>query len=243
MCCGTGGRRVRSAALLCAFLALSACAPSDCGVALGRTKWRANKALEACAAKGDVPAQSLLGMLHWSAGRAQDMKCEVPADSTFDPKTLAESGACRRVPANPKNFGLPETMTVATLNAEGRRLLMAAGEAGDAVALNELGLANLEGLNGQPVDYSAARQWFERASAAEDSMAPFNLARMHHAGYGAPRDDAAAVRELTLSRERGYPSAVCALAVIAARQPRAPVAAPDPACASADLPAEFRDPS
>lgn len=243
MCCAIGARPVRSAALVFALLTLAACAPSDCGVTRARNEWRANKALQRCAAKGDVPAQSLLGMIHWSAGRAQDMKCDVDPNSTFDPKTLAESGACRRVPANPRNFGLPATMSVADLNAEGRTLLLAAAEGGDAIALNELGLASLEALNGQEVDYAAARGWFERASAAGDNIAPFNLARMHHAGLGAARDDDAAVRELTLSHARDYPSAACALAVIAARKADAAAAAPDPACANADLPAEFRDPS
>lgn len=205
-----------------------------------QTEWRASKALERCAANGDTKAQSLLGMLHWSAGRAQDMKCDVDPNATFDPKTLAESGACQRVPANPKNFGLPATMSVADLNAQGRTLLLAAAESGDAIALNELGLASLEALNGRPVDYAAARGLFERASAAGDSIAPFNLARMHHAGLGAPRDDEAAFRELTLSRERGYPSAVCALAIVTARKNGDAAPPRDETCARADLPAEFR---
>lgn len=218
----------------------SACVPADCGVMRAQTEWRASKALEHCATKGDAKAQSLLGMIHWSAGRAQDMKCNVDPNATFDPKTLAESGACRRVPADPKNFGLAATMSVADLNAQGRTLLLAAAESGDAIALNELGLASLEALNGQPVDHAAARSWFERASAAGDNIAPFNLARMHHAGLGAPRDDDAAIRELTLSRERGYPSAVCALAIVTARKNRTAAPPQDEACARADLPVEFR---
>lgn len=231
---------MRLCALALTLLAAAACAPSDCAIARAQTDWRVSKALERCAADGNAKAQSLLGMIHWSAGRAQDMKCAVDPNVNFDPRTLAESGACQRVPANPKNFGLPQTMSVADLNAKGRELLLAAAESGDAIALNELGLADLEALNGQPVDYAAARGWFERASAAGDNIAPFNLARMHHAGLGAPRDDAAAIRELQLSQERGYPSAVCALAVMATRQKGATNLAQNPACDRADLPAEFR---
>lgn len=230
----------RFCALFFTFFAVTACAPSDCGITRAQTEWRASKALERCAANGDTKAQSLLGMIHWSAGRAQDMKCDVDPNASFDPKTLAESGACRRVPADPKNFGLAATMSVADLNAHGRELLLAAAESGDAIALNELGLASLEALNGQPVDHAAARDWFERASAAGDSIAPFNLARMHHAGLGVPRDDEAALRELSLSRERGYPSAVCALALVTARKNGEAAPPSDEACARADLPAEFR---
>ncbi|MBL8557295.1 MAG: sel1 repeat family protein [Hyphomonadaceae bacterium] len=227
--------------LVClALAALAACAPGDCGIIRAQTEWRASKALERCAAKGDAKAQSLLGMIHWSAGRAQHMKCTVDPNSSFDPRTLAESDACQRVPANPKNFGLPEAMSVADLNARGRTLLEAAAASGDAIALNELGLASLEALNGTPVDYAAARSWFDRASAAGDSIAPFNLARMHHAGLGAPRDDAAADRELALSQERGYASAACARLVIAARARGEPVASDAAECTRADLPAEFR---
>lgn len=228
----------RWAAMVLVVIA-SACTPTDCGVMRAQTEWRASKALERCAARGDAKAQSLLGMIHWSAGRAQDMKCDVDPNTAFDPKTLVESGACRRVPADPQNFGLAATMTVADLDERGRELLLAAAEAGDAVALNELGLASLESLNGAPRDYAAARQWFERAKAAGDSIAPFNLARMHFAGLGAPRDEAAAIRELEVSRERGYLSAACALAVISGPAQPADASVPGDACASAELPAEF----
>jgi TPR repeat protein len=156
----------------------------DCGVQRAEQEWRANPALEACAARGEARAMAYLGMLYWGESQSTDI-----SSNGLDPKLTAEQ-----------------------LRAEGARLLVGAAEQNDHLAQNELGLAYFEGRYGLPIDEAEALRLFESAAAQGDEVAEYNLARVHFSGRGVPASNVEAERLLRSSAERGYRPARCALA-------------------------------
>ena len=177
-----------------AMVTLSAChevtnaatSNDPCGIERVLDDGLATDALQACAARGDARAQAYLAGVHWSASSA-------------------------RFGSN-EDWGLDATLSGEQLQSEGRRLMESAVARENAEAQNELGLAHLEGLYGVPRDPDRAFNLLTLADARGDSLAPYNLARMHHAGVGAPQSSLQAELFLWRSASRGYQPALCTLA-------------------------------
>lgn len=189
-------RTMRLAVIL--GLALVACptalAQVDCesAVAEADEAGESSPRLEQCAAEGDPYAQAVLGFMYWSASgslQCKDDNCVV----------------------SPARSNLPEGLTVAELRRRGLSLIESAAVKGRADAQNELGVAALEGWLGVRQDFAVAREWLEKSTAAGDAIAPFNLARMHFAGWGVPVSEEAAERYFRMSALRGYKPAYCSL--------------------------------
>jgi TPR repeat protein len=172
----------------------AALAQTECGSAAAEAEdvWESSPALEQCAAGGDADAQAILGMMYW--GASGWASCDDESCIVSDPVSR-----------------LPGGLTVAELRREGRRLLESAAGKGQPAAQNELGLAAFEGWHGVEQDFSVAREWLERSTAAGDAIAPLNLARMHFGGFGVPMSEAEGERHLRMSALRGYKPAYCSL--------------------------------
>lgn len=203
------GMLIAIGAFACAALSEAAGEPSRsndvCGLERAVIEERSNRALEACAERGDADAMTRLGFLYWTAAAAE--RCEY----TF---SLTRGGpgreACRL--DDPAEFGFPSSMTLEALRAEGRRWVEAAAERGNAEAQNEIGLAHLVGDFGVSVDYAAARRWLEASVANGDSIAPYNLSRIYFGGLGVVTSTARGEELLRMSATGGYLAARCALA-------------------------------
>jgi TPR repeat protein len=167
--------------------------PDRCGIERANEEGAANAELEQCAAVGEATAQATLGFLYWGAASA----------------TYCRAGVCNL--DDPSRRGLNPNLTLAELQAEGRRLMEAAAHGGVAEAQNELGLAHLNGDYGVPLDFDAAQAWPRVATDGGDAIAPFNLARMYFAGLGVGQSSSQGEALLRLSAERGYPAAQCSL--------------------------------
>lgn len=161
-------------------------------------EWVATPALLHCVKGGNGAAESVLGMIHLGAGGS----------------TSCDKDGCH--PEDPTHFGLPAAMSVDDLNREGLRLLMSASTRGQADAMNEIGIANLDGSAGLVQDPTLARDWFERATEAGDMYGPYNLARLYFSGRGVEQSAETAEHYLRLSAQRGYRPAICSLARIVA---------------------------
>jgi TPR repeat protein len=169
-------------------------ANDPCGVASAAQSGRSNSALEQCANRHDAAAQAQLGMLYWGASISEH--CDIKGCRMGDPST----------------FGLGPTLSVATLQREGQRLLEAAADAGNAPAQNELGVAYLDGSFGLARDSSTALRLLQSASESGNALAAWNLARMYFSGRGVPRSIENGQRLLRMSAGRGYHAAKCSLA-------------------------------
>jgi TPR repeat protein len=89
----------------------------------------------------------------------------------------------------------PSGHTAASLpidtSAEDLQALQTQAAQGFAPAQNNLGLLYYNG-RGVPMDYTKAREWFEKAAAQGDADAQYNLGVLYDFGKGVPRDYAKA---------------------------------------------------
>lgn len=84
--------------------------------------------------------------------------------------------------------------------------LQSRAQAGDAVALNELGNAYANG-QGVPQDFAKATQYYAAAADKGYAVAQFNLGLMAELGHGAPQDLTKAFRYYRMAAEQGIPPA------------------------------------
>jgi TPR repeat protein len=174
----------------------------DCQAAVDEAYdlWEASPALLQCAADGDAEAESVLGMIYLSAG--------APIECDDD-----DCG-----PDDPASYGLSASMTPDDLNSEGIRLLRSASAKGQADAMNEIGIAYLDGTAGMQQDYALAKDWFDRATKGGDAYGPYNLARIYLFGRGVEVSSDTAENYLRMSSQRGYRVATCSLGLIVERK-------------------------
>jgi TPR repeat protein len=177
----------------------------ECGLERAAIEDQTNRALEACAERGDADAMTRLGFLYWTAAAAE--RCEY----TFSMMRGGPSSETCRLD-DPAEFGFPSTMTLEALRAEGRRWVEGAAERGNAEAQNEIGLAYLVGDFGVPVDYAAARRWLEASVASGDEIGAYNLSRIYFGGLGVEASNARGEELLRIAAAGGYLAARCALA-------------------------------
>jgi TPR repeat protein len=159
-----------------------------CGIERLKDDWIATPALHACADRGDARAQAYLGMIYWTE-----------SDSRYPDR---------------EGNGVDPNLTNDQLRAEGRRLMEIAVLAGSREAQNELGLAHLEGRYGVPKDAHRALALLTAADGQDDSLASYNLARMHYAGMGVTKSELQAQAFLWRSASLGYQPALCTLALL-----------------------------
>jgi len=101
-----------------------------------------------------------------------------------------------------------------TPNPDAGDLLLRAAEAGNAEAMNILGVLFVVGSR-VPRDYSTALYWFQKAIDAGSSTAMNNVATMYLFGLGVPRDSANAFRWLERAAARGDVHSMYSVAVMA----------------------------
>jgi TPR repeat protein len=99
-------------------------------------------------------------------------------------------------------------------NMSALELLVGAAEAGNAQAMNFLGVLYASGSQ-LPRDYSMALYWFQKAIDRDSSDAMDNLARMYLVGMGVPRDYANALRWFERSAAHGNAHSMYSVAVMA----------------------------
>jgi localization factor PodJL len=93
-------------------------------------------------------------------------------------------------------------------------LLVAEAQAGNADAMNFLGVAYAAGLQ-VPLDYATALAWFQKAIEGGSTEAMSNLATMYLRGMGLPRDPANAFRWFVRAAARGNVHSMHTVAVMA----------------------------
>jgi TPR repeat protein len=103
---------------------------------------------------------------------------------------------------------------VATPNQGEFDMLLRAVEAGNAEAMNILGVAYVVGTQ-VPRDYSRALYWFQKAADAGSSTAMNNLATVYLFGLGVPCNSANAFRWLERSAANGNVRSMYSVAVMA----------------------------
>lgn len=145
--------------------------------------------------------------------------------SLFASSTLLAACSTNTYPIFPAEMTTRNTATFDAANAyqkgdgiprdyeRAERLYGKAGAAGDARALNNLGVMALRG-EGRAVNYSTAAGHFRKAAEAGSAAAHYNLALMHDTGVGFPLNPAAAAREYRTAAEMGLPEAQYRLAVM-----------------------------
>jgi TPR repeat protein len=170
--------------------------PIDCDVAVdtANDSWTVSPELIHCVRDGSARAESLLGMIYVSV----DTPC------------LEDD--C--LPSDPAEYGLDASSTADDRQKEGIRLLRSASAQGQGDAMNEMGIVYLDGTAGMQQDYALAKGWFERATEAGDSYAPYNLARMYLYGRGVDTSEGTAFEYLRMSSKRGYRVATCSLGLL-----------------------------
>ena len=87
--------------------------------------------------------------------------------------------------------------------AEARKWYEKAAAAGNAFAMNGLGLIYLNGY-GVALDYVEARKWYEKAAATGNAYAMYNLGNPYLNGDGAPKDYAEARKWYEKARRRRH---------------------------------------
>ncbi|MFO1305444.1 MAG: serine/threonine-protein kinase [Burkholderiales bacterium] len=97
--------------------------------------------------------------------------------------------------------------------ADALKSTMRGAEEGDARAQAALGWAYQNGL-GVPVDYAAARKWYEAAAAQGNAAAQNNLGNLHLSGLGVARNYVVAAQWYRKSAEQGYALAQNNLALL-----------------------------
>jgi hypothetical protein len=111
--------------------------------------------------------------------------------------------------ANPSTPGAETTPAPTTLD-----LLVAAAQAGNVAAMNDLGV--LYSVGGSvPRDYSKALYWYQKAIDGGSPGAMSNLGMMYLYGVGLPRDYANAFRWFQHAAEHGNAHAMYSVAVMA----------------------------
>ncbi len=129
-----------------------------CGVAQVEREFEASRMLKFCAAVGYPQAEAYLGLLYLAESEDNKGTTYYQLDPIEPPETTRERGLT---------------------------LLYAASEkGGGGIAQNEIGLAYLDGRFGFQQDYHMAREWFEKALAAGEKLAAYNLARVYANGLG-----------------------------------------------------------
>lgn len=101
-----------------------------------------------------------------------------------------------------------------TANASALELLVGAAEAGNAQAMNFLGVLFATGSQ-VPRDYPMALYWFQKAIDGGSSDAMDNLGRMYLVGMGVPRDYVNAFRWFEHSAAHGNVHSMYSVAVMA----------------------------
>jgi hypothetical protein len=124
-------------------------------------------------------------------------------------EAAAPSGEADRNAPGPSAPGAETTPAPTTLE-----LLVAAAQAGNSAAMNDLGV--LYSIGGAfPRDYSMALYWYQKAIDHGSAEAMNNLGTMYLYGVGLPRDYANAFRWFQRSSEHGNPHATYSVAVMA----------------------------
>ncbi|MEM9234453.1 MAG: hypothetical protein AAGA69_09495 [Pseudomonadota bacterium] len=97
-------------------------------------------------------------------------------------------------------------------------LMQRAARAGSSAAMNEVGLAYLDGTYGLKRDLDRASFWLRKATDAGDAMAPLNLARLYLIEFSYGQDLGHALKLVELSADRGSSDAQCILEYTGNRQ-------------------------
>ncbi len=95
-----------------------------------------------------------------------------------------------------------------------RNLCEGPAKAGDSVCQDMLGTIYADG-RGVPIDFAAARHWFQLAAAQGNHIAEYNLGRVYEVGEGVPKNIAEAENWYAKAAEAGVPYAQWRFGVIA----------------------------
>ena len=124
-------------------------------------------------------------------------------------QAAAPTGEADRDAPNPSAPGVQTTPAPTTLEP-----LVAAAQAGNAAAMNDLGVLYSLGAS-VPRDYSKALYWYQRAIDHGSAEAMNNLGTMYLYGIALPRDYANAFRWFQRSSEHGNVHGMYSVAVMA----------------------------
>jgi|HigsolmetaAR203D_1030402.scaffolds.fasta_scaffold00564_5 FOG: TPR repeat, SEL1 subfamily len=146
-------------------------------------------------------------------GACSTFDCPGNCDDRGNPSLFPAEMVARTDPALEEGRAYQRGIGVPRDYARALRSYEIAAAAGDARAMNNLGVMALQG-RGQVPNVGKASDWFRKAAAAGSAAASYNLGLLSEFGVGEPPSPAKAAASYLIAAQQGHPLAQRRLAVL-----------------------------